>query len=309
MTNKMSVKFEPNIDEKFHVARYLNANFENICSICNNTGHRKEISLYKEPNAYDSTFEYYKYMLCPSCKVITNQMVPIKVGTVYETEHYEFKINSSGFRSDEFTDIHHRKHILFVGCSNTYGMGMKLENVWAHRLYSKLKQEESLSGYYNLGHIGAKISESISNIFLYCKRYAKPDVIFFLMPTIGREMSPNQTIGKQTDEEIFMNFVYRKQQVIDMYMMLEEYCKSNNIKLITKTWDTTKGFLSVHDTLKNFKTFVHHDQNVFGELILRYCENNKDDAYAMRAADGLHAGNASMYAESEIMYNAYKEIL
>jgi hypothetical protein len=129
------------------------------------------------------------------------------------------------------------------------------------------------------------------------------------MPTIGREISPNQKVNSYTgDEDIFMNFVYKKQQVIDMYMMLEEYCKSNNIKLISKSWDGTEGALSVKSTLQNFPTFIPHDSFLFGELILEYCENNKDDKFAMQAADGLHAGNASMYAESEIFYKTYKEL-
>ena len=306
----MSIKFEPNIGERFHVARNLNTEMDHVCNKCHNTGNKKELRIYQKNNAFDTAFEYYVYETCNSCKVVKNEHVPIKTNCTYENDSFEFKINSDGFRSDEFTRTHNGKHVLFVGCSNTFGMSMKLENTWAHRLYSKINESEPLSGYYNLGHIGSKISQNISNIFLYCKRYAKPDVIFFLMPTIGRELSPDQNMELHNkDEEIFMNFSHKKQQVVDSYMMLEEYCSSNNIKLISKTWDIGLGTLSVDSTLKNFSTFFSMDIDKFADLVMEYSDNNKNDQFAVKAFDGLHAGNGLMYAESETFYKIYKEQL
>ena len=128
------------------------------------------------------------------------------------------------------------------------------------------------------------------------------------MPTVGREMSPSEDMSNSNNEEIFMNFRYKKQRVIDSYMMLEEYCTSNNIKLISKTWDADLGILSTDDTLKNFKTFYSMNLDHFANLVADYCEANKNYPLAMKAADGLHAGNGPMHAESEIFYNIYKEL-
>jgi hypothetical protein len=303
----LSTKLEPIIGEKFYTTKSLSPEINNFCPECLSTGSKKELYLYQKNNIFDSVFEYYQYIKCKDCNITTNNLVPIKTNRTY-IDIFKFTINSDGFRSDEFTQVHNQKHILFVGCSNTFGMAMELKNTWAYRLYTKIKDDEPLSGYYNLGHIGSSITENISNIFLYCKKYTKPDVIFFLMPTVGREMSPSEDMSNTNNEEIFMNFRYKKQRVIDSYMMLEEYCTSNNIKLISKTWDADLGILSTDDTLKNFKTFYSMNLDHFANLVADYCESNKNDPLAMKAADGLHAGNGQMHAESEIFYNIYKEL-
>ena len=56
----------------------------------------------------------------------------------------EYKINSHGYRCDEFTTNHKGKHVLFSGCSNTYGVGLKKEEVWAYKVYNKINKTEEI---------------------------------------------------------------------------------------------------------------------------------------------------------------------
>lgn len=48
-----------------------------------------------------------------------------------------YNLNSDNFRSDEFIKKHKNKHILFAGCSNTFGEGVEYEKTWAYRLYKE----------------------------------------------------------------------------------------------------------------------------------------------------------------------------
>lgn len=58
-----------------------------------------------------------------------------KFGWTKESITYTF--NNYGFRSDEFTDGVHDS-IVFLGCSLTMGIGMRLEETWAYRVASSL---------------------------------------------------------------------------------------------------------------------------------------------------------------------------
>ena len=98
-----------------------------------------------------------------------------------------YKINQYGHRCDNFLNIHNGLHVLFSGCSITFGEGLPLDRTWAYYLYKKIKKENSLSGYYNLSYTGGGIDTIINNLFRYCGQFKNPDIIFILMPNIERE--------------------------------------------------------------------------------------------------------------------------
>jgi hypothetical protein len=76
-------------------------------------------------------------------------------------------VNSLGFRSEEFKKVHKGKHILFSGCSNTYGSGLKLNEIWASRVYKNISEKEECSGFFNLSVPGAGINHICFNLFRY----------------------------------------------------------------------------------------------------------------------------------------------
>ena len=136
-----------------------------------------------------------------------------------------YNLNSYGFRSEEFIKEHKGKHILFAGCSNTFGEGIEYEKVWSHRIYEKIKETEEVSGYFNLGAYGASIFEILVNINRYIQKYSFPDTIFLLLPEIER------------DVRYFNNpKVSLTSMICELYNQFELLCKTNNTKLFATSW-------------------------------------------------------------------------
>lgn len=175
-------------------------------------------------------------------------------------ESIRYYYNSLGFRSDEFTNEHDGEHVLFVGCSETEGVGGPLESCWSYMTYQELAKEKTLSGFFNLARYGWGYDVILSNTMAYIKKYGKPDKIFILFPNIGRFYK-----WKDADDESSEIFHYigaipnavedtsnepywkRKISVATqrsnfiiftmLVKMFEEYCASNNIELLWSTWD------------------------------------------------------------------------
>lgn len=166
-----------------------------------------------------------------------------------------YSYNNFGFRCDDFVKNHNGLHILFAGCSETEGAANKLEDVWSHILYSKIKESEQTSGYYNVGKAGLTISAIVMNILQYINDFGSPDYIFVQLPDQTRYVtwSPEdgfypkyQVLGdnvsniewdifftKHDDPEILnINILYN-------YLLLKnliQFCKINNISLIWSSW-------------------------------------------------------------------------
>ena len=111
-------------------------------------------------------------------------------GFSIDTVEHDKEKNLLLFRCDEFKKEQDGKHVLFTGCSVTQGVGLELEEVWAHKLYTKISENEKVSGYYNLGVPASGIFFIVSNLFKYFnsygtinpranKFYQKPDKIKF----------------------------------------------------------------------------------------------------------------------------------
>jgi hypothetical protein len=257
----------------------------------------------------------------------------------YDNSDYPVTINKEGFRCDEFLKKHSKKHVLFSGCSHTFGYGSKYEEVWSHTLYNKLLSKEPLSGYFNLGVEGASVIEIITNIYRYIRKYAKPDVIFLLLPDIERDH-----IYLKNPQILATPFI------IEFYKQFEDYCISNNIKLISTTWVIPEQDLSwykLEDSLsitkpdykfvdetghmhpsaedpyfefgirnpydqfvlleKNVNTFKNMDSLKFSKKLYEYCKQNKDRKDLMETLDGSkHYGIAYHNAWSEYFYERYE---
>jgi hypothetical protein len=250
-----------------------------------------------------------------------------KTGIVYN-------LNSDHFRSDEFIKKHKNKHILFAGCSNTFGEGVEYEKTWAYRLYKEISKEEELSGYFNLGASGASIFETLVNVQRYIRKYSMPDVIFLLFPEIERD------IRYFAKPEISLTTI-----ISELYKEFEYLCKKSNTLLLSTSWLNmdeeemakyyTKEYSSyvdyktrdnkyaeggVHDFLKeinpyyelatlqkNSSTFKVLYQKDFKENIYNYSllVNNKDILVAPDS--GKHHGEGFHYAWFKYFYSRYTD--
>lgn len=291
--------------------RYLNNLSDSKCLYCYDKGFKEKILKYYDKDIFDEGIDVFRISICTNnC----NFRKTDKLKTSYKiTDEFEntIELNNEGFRSDDFVKNHYAKHILFVGCSNTFGVSAKKEKTWPFLVFNEIKKQEKVGGYYNLSHIGARISENISNIFIYCKKYGKPNVIFFLMPTAGRElfvMDKNYKLNNIDPDEIIIKKHFAINTIKNYYLMLEEYCKSNNIILISTTWDLGDYSMSTNTIFKEFDTFFENETINHKPHMLLYTEKNNDDLFSLKAKDGSHFGNAMMYSFSQIFYNRYKEI-
>jgi hypothetical protein len=166
-----------------------------------------------------------------------------------------YRYNNEGFRCDDFGVKKDGLHILFGGCSETEGAANELEDVWSHIVYSKIKESQQTSGYYNVGKAGLTISGIVMNVFQYIYDYGSPDYIFLQLPDQARYVTwsekdsyhpkyqvRGQDIDNYGKDEFFKN--HENAEVIKInilfnYFLLKnliQVCESNNIKLIWSTW-------------------------------------------------------------------------
>ena len=237
-----------------------------------------------------------------------------------------FPVNKDMFRSNEFSRDHSGKHILFSGCSVTYGVGLYTTETWSYKIYEQIKEKEAVSGYFNLGKPGTSVMDIISNIFKYIGLYGAPDVIFLDLPDLNRHYSIRDdtkdfikgSIGEIEDKTLtgFFHGMYRgnpniRNQEIRIYVyqyitMLEQYCKDMGIELYIFSYvDGTNQFLERTD-IESMK-YLNNQKIV--EQIYEYAEQNKKsiDDYFLTARDNQHHGWGYHDIWAGIMFNEYLE--
>lgn len=168
-----------------------------------------------------------------------------------------YEINSYGFRGKEFDGT---SEILVLGCSQTFGSGMQIEYTWADILCNNLQKT-----YSNLACLGDSVDAQVYKAFKYFEEFGNPKVIVACFPLLRISMPRIPSKFKKTDAAdnsvgIEMAYLYEKifskfsksphdpeavlpAQVAVLYsfmfiQILEQYCRSNNIKFIWSIWDS-----------------------------------------------------------------------
>lgn len=222
----------------------------------------------------------------------------------------DLKHNSDNFRCEEFKKNHKDTHILFSGCSVTYGLGLLEDEIWAKKLYNKIKQEIPVSGFFNLGITGTGICDIVANIFKYIDNFGKPDLIFICIPSMHRRYFWNEITDRNNEKNIY-HYVYQPNEkdeflpIIEVHsfhylMFLEMFCKSNNIKLYYFSYN--KYFPKME-----LERFFKIDQELLKEKVTEYCTNNPNNKNAITARDKKHFGEAYHEFWADFCYNLYKE--
>ena len=218
------------------------------------------------------------------------------------------RLNSDGYRSDEFTKTHEGLHILFSGCSNTYGDGLEEHEIWAKQLYDKIKMKENLSGFFNIATPGQGITYIVFHIFKYIDNFGKPDVIFINLPVPRRFVSHDN----ENNRYVYTNYFEPTEDNLSLWFtipfieyqylyMLEQYCKSLGTTLIYGTWDQ-KSYL--YHTYKSLDSFIDINDEA---KIAQYAIDHSEDKYTLNARDNIHYGTAFHNVWAEAMYNRYME--
>jgi|694.fasta_scaffold133361_2 hypothetical protein len=194
--------------------------------------------------------------------------------------------NSFGFRCDNFIDTHNGKHILFMGCSETQGSNHGLDEAWAYILYKKIKEKESVSGYYNIASIGDGITIQILKLMQYVDNFGVPDEIYFLIPETYRTILYSHKHTADTENSFFLNniradennftdaeFVNAHGNSVICLRLLESFCSASNTKLFWSTW-----FGDEEDIFKEyeFKKFISLDIKNMELNIKKIFEQHED---------------------------------
>lgn len=234
-----------------------------------------------------------------------------------------YRSNSSGFRADEFSSEHDGLHILFSGCSITFGDGMFEEYMWARLTYDKIASETKVSGFYNIAFNGANHSDIILQTFKYIDRYGNPDVIFINFPDLKRQIESGMSIGPASVA------------LYALYLGLELYCKTNNILLIAFSWEISDNvwktgdagkFIQVDfsdnkegkdsrklfgDPRNNFgKTYHRYMVQELHQHMMDYQAANKKHKYAniiMKGLDFIHPGMAEHDFYADFAYQIWRK--
>jgi hypothetical protein len=243
--------------------------------------------------------------------IARNRTLSVNNNKIFKKRNPKFSIdelNSNYFRSDNFKNDHAGLHILFSGCSYTFGNGMAYDKVWSKILYDQIKTTNTTSGYFNIGSSGASIMECVSLIFKYCKTYKNPDVIFLNMPDFTRFYSIND---KNIIKFSYLTTTYHKVfnlLAYQYYLMLDLYCKSNNIKLYSFTWTISENneYLGIHDSgINNFDTYYEYKTSDVDNFVKQYMYKNEGSK--LLADDETHLGNPYHEYWADFIYKKYLE--
>lgn len=230
----------------------------------------------------------------------------LAVSPSYNLEKF-YSLNSYGLRSDEFSTSHKGAHVLFAGCSQTFGVGTRLEDLWAYRLYNKMSETKKTSGFFNISVPGASITQIIYQIFYYFKKFGYPDYLFVNFPDFNREISSlftGNTAKKDLDLEISRSLVLK-------YKMLKNICNDHGIFVYEMSWYSADwpNMLGNQDLKKYFSEVYFPSNKEMFDHVAKYTTDSPQKEmhrYFNVALDGRHQGIAYQDFWYNKMYQKYK---
>ena len=185
----------------------------------------------------------------------------------------EYKINSDGYRSKEFSKD---DKIVAAGCSFTFGSGVPESAIWSNFLGEKLGVAIPI-----VASPGASISFVVEELFSYFNTYGNPKTVVCLFPNqerldvpcdnklvINTEGVPRVVMVDARDSSVLANkYLKRPYNVEDIttedmaiyrsiksIRALEQYCAVANINLIWGTWnDKFNELLLELNSIDDFK--------------------------------------------------------
>jgi hypothetical protein len=203
-----------------------------------------------------------------------------------------YDINNHGYRSDEFDKDN---EVLVLGCSQTFGTGIPNNFTWPDLVCKYLNKK-----YSRLAIMGDSAGGQVYKAFKYFEEIGNPKIILALLPlyrmeyvlTPGKfEFSTGNSLETKKDEapRISVSYFYEpgllkfskaphdpsrvipKNFVLFYNFMfvkfLEQYCESNNIKLIWSFYEDDEVINShIKQNSKNVLKNYINTSNVLGEF-------------------------------------------
>ena len=93
----------------------------------------------------------------------------------------EYKLNSNGYRTNEFKDIDWKESVVIFGCSMVFGEGLDEEQTISYQLSNIINRP-----VINMGSIGTSIQFSLYNAVVLKENFPTPKAVINLWTEIGR---------------------------------------------------------------------------------------------------------------------------
>lgn len=229
----------------------------------------------------------------------------------------KYTYTERGFRK---TDPIDNPDILAIGCSQTWGVGVPDDAIWAEVLSKNLSMS-----YFNLGVPGASIVHLVILAIDYIEKYGNPKYVVALWPDIRRILMPVDTdinyvmrdqwvdsVGESprcdiqdvhfphnqhsSGEDYTVKFSKKPHVIseVNSYALpffysvqyikfFTEYCKLKNIKMVFSSWDDDTIILLKELDLDNFYflDLLHYDKAPNHETYISDCHPSMEDVYGM----------------------------
>ena len=214
-----------------------------------------ENSVLEKPGKYKFISEYEKEQFYSNLKTKQDLL------KYYLENPLEYTLNSDGFRSDEFMDGD--EVTLFLGCSDTFGLGLHQEHTWSYKLHKAL---DDGTKYYNLALPGNDIQTDFRTLYYILKKYKlKVKNIFhfaakrvryeIFIPRENKiEMISIHTIDKKIQDRLFLNHIIDETRLsvhfISMVYAINKIADDLGAKYFVANFDFI-GDLRIKDT-QNF---------------------------------------------------------
>jgi hypothetical protein len=210
-------------------------------------------------------------------------------GVTYADKDFDYRFNSLGFRSAEFTNNHPVK-ILYAGCSLTEGIGLPIEHMWGSFVNDEISKHIGKPiPLLNIG-IGGLGADAITRfVFILIENNFQPDMVCILLPSVlrqevftvdewGRGTFVNYVpkyCGNSIHEKRVFNLVSQLtnyyQRFIDQFrnlLLLKYYLKSRNIPFFFGCWDNFQ-----------FEDDVTHKVTSYEQIMAKYCHRELKEHY------------------------------
>lgn len=232
---------------------------------------------------------------------------------------FEYNLNRLHLREPKLSK---GAEMLAVGCSNSFGVGLPYDLAWPETVAKSLSFR-----YSNISLPGTSVMNQVTNIFHYCKAFGNPKIILCVFPnfersrmfidnktTYSKDQYENQSApfdihtNAPQNRPTFLKLPVDKDELISeqqaffyntlFIFMLEQYCRSNQIKLIWTTWADHNNFdLMFKETYEYYESgmeevFMNNVDNCnnHDDLKLKYPRIFKQaaDSYKKNPHPGVH---------------------
>lgn len=224
---------------------------------------------------------------------------------LFSESDISYRMNSYGFRCDEFDSQSTTPTIAYIGCSVTEGIGLPSDKTWPYVLHENIRQRNPNTHlpYYNLGMGGASM-DHISRMVTQVWPILQPRIAFAHFPDpYRREVAYDghryQWMSNMTYEDKFgtarllIDDTYVTYQTEKNLSLMQEYFSKYNTVCLYTYWtnapesETTIKYdrILMQERYPNFKKI--------DTIFYYYPDTARDNMHPGLIANSNHANNVS----------------